>query len=92
MNEITIEHNVTPVKLDILAVDRWPIWSKQVSVFDWVYDQAETCYILEGEAVVTPSGGSPVTISEGDMVTFAKGLACTWDIKADIRKHYMFKG
>ena len=91
MNDISIEHNVSPIKLDTLAVDRWPIWSKEVSTFDWSYDQAETCYILEGEAIVTPNDGDPVTITEGDLVTFPKGMSCKWQIKADIRKHYMFK-
>jgi hypothetical protein len=91
MSEISIEHNMTPVKLDRLAVDRWPIWSKEVSTFPWTYDQSESCYILDGEAVVTPDGGEPVTISAGDYVVFPAGMSCTWDIKEDIRKHYMFK-
>lgn len=91
MSKITIEHNVSPMKLDTLAVDSWPIWSKEISCFDWQYDQAETCYILEGHAIVTPEQGDPVDISEGDLVTFEKGLNCQWDIKQDIKKHYIFK-
>jgi len=91
MSDITIEHNVTPVKLDTLAVDSWPIWSKEISAFDWHYDQAETCYILEGFAIITPPHGEAVEIGEGDLVTFAKGLSCHWDIREPIKKHYMFK-
>jgi len=91
MNAITIEHNVSPVKLDTLAVDSWPIWSKEISSFDWHYDQAETCYILEGNAIVTSDDGESVEIGEGDLVTFAKGLSCRWEIREAIKKHYMFK-
>ncbi len=91
MINITIEHNVTPIKLDTLAVDSWPIWTKEVSTFDWTYDQTETCYILEGEVTVTPDGGEPVTITEGDLVTFPAGMSCTWKITSDIKKHYIFK-
>lgn len=91
MDPITIEHNVSPAKLDAMSVDSWPIWTKEVSKFDWTYDQTETCYILEGEVIVTPEGGDPVTIKEGDLVSFAAGLSCVWDIKSAIRKHYMFK-
>lgn len=91
MELITIEHDVAPAKLDAMSIDVWPIWTKEVSVFDWSYDQTEVCYILEGEAIVTPKDGEPVTIKEGDLVNFAAGLSCTWDIKIPIRKHYMFK-
>jgi len=91
MNDITVEHHVSPVKLDMLEVDSWPIWSKEESEFDWHYDQAETCYILEGLAIVTPEQGEAVEIGEGDLVTFAKGLSCRWEIREAIKKHYIFK-
>lgn len=92
MSDITVEHNISLAKLDALGVDLWPVWTKEVSTFDWTYDQIEMCYILEGEAVVTPKkGGNPVTIKEGDYVSFAKGLSCTWEVKSPIRKHYNFK-
>ena len=95
MSSITIEQNVTPIKLDTLAVDRWPIWSKEISSFDWQYEQFETCYILEGEATITIQGGAEngesVTISEGDLVSFSKGLSCQWDITVPIIKHYHLK-
>ena len=45
MNQISVEHRVTPAKLDVLGVDEWPIWSKEVSEFDWTYEQMETCYM-----------------------------------------------
>ncbi len=91
MDTITIEHNVTPAKLDVLFVDDWPTWSKEVSEFDWEYDQTETCYILEGKAIVTPQGSEPVTIESGDLVTFPKGMKCRWQIVEAIEKHYTFE-
>ena len=47
----------------------WPIWEKEVSRFDWHYDQQEKCYILEGEVTVT-TAEEEVTIRPGDFVTF----------------------
>ena len=91
MQEITIEHDPSPAKLDVMAVDRWAIWEKEISTFDWSYDQTEVCYILEGEAVVTPKDGEAVTIKEGDLVTFPAGLQCVWQITEAVRKHYTFK-
>lgn len=90
MNSITIEHNVTPAKLDVLYVDDWPIWEKEVSEFEWEYDKTETCYIVEGKAIITPVDEEPVTIESGDMVTFPKGMKCVWNIIEPIEKHYKF--
>jgi len=91
MLRIHIEHNVSPVKLDTLAVDSWPVWSKEQSRFDWHYEQEEICYILEGEAIVTPENGTAVTITRGDLVHFPAGLTCVWEVTEPIEKHYTFK-
>lgn len=91
MDKILVEHHASPAKLDIMGVYDWPIWNKEISTFPWTYDSQETCYILEGEAVITPDDGSdPVTIMEGDLVIFPKGLSCQWEIIEDIEKHYQF--
>ncbi|MDZ7260591.1 MAG: cupin domain-containing protein, partial [candidate division KSB1 bacterium] len=45
---------------------------------------------LEGEVVVTPDGEKPVQISKGDLVTFPKGMSCTWKVRKDVKKHYKF--
>ncbi len=91
MDQILIEHNPSEAKLDVMGIYGWPVWSKEVSNFPWSYDRQETCYILEGEVTVTPDGGEPVEIVAGDLVTFPKGMSCTWDIKEDVKKHYNFE-
>jgi len=91
MNDILIEHNPSPAKLEVMGVYGWPIWSKEVSTFPWTYDQTETCYFLEGEVIVTPEGGAPVQMGDGDLVTFRRGMSCTWEIKEDVKKHYKFE-
>jgi len=90
MDPILVEHNPSPMKLDVIGVYDWPIWNKEPSTFPWTYDQKETCYLLEGEAVVTPDGGAPVTIVEGDLVMFPAGMSCTWEIRQSVSKHYRF--
>lgn len=91
MDEITIEHNPSPVKLDAMYVDSWPVWSKEVSTFEWTYDTKEMAYILQGEAIVTPAGGEPVTIKARDLVNFPKGMQCTWEVTKPIKKHYLLE-
>ena len=76
-------------ELDELGVSSWPIWTCETSTFDWHYDQSETCYIIEGEVVVT-AGGREVLFGPGDMVTFPQGLECIWQVKKPVRKHYRF--
>ncbi len=88
MSAIKIEHDPKPDLLEKLEVKSWPIWSKEVSEFPWFYDEPESCYLLEGEVIVTPEGGEPVTIKQGDFVTFPTGMECNWKILKGVRKHY----
>ena len=71
------------------GIKSWPIWTKEISEFDWFYDSDEECLILEGEVdVTTPEG--VYTVKAGDFVTFKQGLKCVWKVKKPIRKHYNF--
>ena len=90
MDQIKIEQNPSKERLEELGVFSWGIWEKEVSTFPWDYDEQETCYLLEGEVIVAPESGEPVTINKGDLVTFPKGMSCTWDIRKPVRKHYRF--
>jgi len=90
MTKIEIERNPDPARLAELGVYEWPIWTKEVSEFPWSYDVPETCYFLEGDVVVTPQGGDPVTVGQGDLVTFPEGMDCTWTVRRPVRKHYRF--
>ena len=88
--KITIERAPSDGRLRALGVERWSIWSKEASEFPWHYDETETCYLLEGDVVVTPDGGEPVRFGKGDLVTFPAGMSCTWQIREAVRKHYRF--
>lgn len=71
------------------GIKNWPVWEKEVSVFDWYYDSKEQCLFLEGDVMVkTPDG--EFQIKKGDFVTFNEGLKCTWHVKKPVRKHYKF--
>ena len=89
MTQIKVE-KPTDEQLQSLGVKQWPTWSKEVSKFPWQYDSTEIAYILEGEVTVTPKGGAPVSFGAVDLVTFARGLDCVWEVKKALRKHYHF--
>lgn len=78
-------------ELNKMGVFAWPIWTKEVSRFDWHYDSVEECYLLEGEVEVESKDGKKASFGKGDFVTFPKGLTCVWNIKKPVRKHYNFQ-
>ncbi len=88
--KIEVERAPSPRRLEELGVMGWPIWEKEVSEFPYEYDEQEVCYFLAGDVTVTPAGGKPVRIGKGDLVTFPKGMTCTWKVAAPVRKHYRF--
>jgi len=90
MADIQVVHHPAAEELEALGVTSWGIWTKEVSIFPWTYDEPETCYFLEGDVVVTPDGGNPVHVGQGDLVTFPAGMSCTWDVRVPVRKHYRF--
>ncbi len=91
MQEIQVRHDPPQTQLEELGVFGWDVWSAAESTFPWSYDAAEDCYFLKGEVVVTPDGGEPVRIAAGDLVTFPRGMSCTWEIKQAVRKHYRLR-
>ena len=75
---------------EIQKAKHWGTWSKEVSVFNWEYDETETCYIIEGKAEVSDADGNKIEFQAGDLVKFEKGLHCTWKITSPILKRYLF--
>lgn len=79
-----------PSQQEIIIAGNWGTWEKEPSVFEWFYDEKETCYILEGEASVTDKEGNTISFEKGDWVEFKAGLSCTWTISKAIRKKFYF--
>jgi uncharacterized cupin superfamily protein len=79
-----------PTEAEIKTAESWPVWTKEVSEFPWVYDQVETCLILKGQAEVTAKDGEIAKFAAGDWVVFPESLECTWKITEAIEKRYNF--
>ena len=79
-----------PDQEEIKNTENWSIWEKEISKFDWYYDESETCFILEGEAEVIDKNRNVIKFKKGDMVNFKKGLECTWNILKPMKKRYLF--
>lgn len=75
------------MKLEVMGVYDWPVWKKAVCVFTRNCKQRETCYLLRGKAIVTPSGGEPQEFGRGDLVIFPIGTY-TWEVLKPVEVHF----
>ena len=89
---ITVKKNPSQSSLDALGVKKWPTWQKEISTFDWTFHEQEIAYILEGECVITPTNGGPISFGKGDLVTFPAGMKASWQVKQPLHKHYQLDG
>ena len=78
-----------PTDREIAGMKTKPVWTCDVSEFDWHYDSEETCIIIEGEVTIK-YGEKSVSFAAGDLVVFPKGLSCVWQVKKAVKKYYMF--
>lgn len=92
MSNIIVEKHPSQQQLQTLGVTKWPTWQKEVSIFPWVFPEQEIAYIVEGECVITPENGTPVSFGKGDLVTFPAGMACQWQVNQPLHKHYQLDG
>ncbi len=90
VNDVTVQKPDSELKA---MCETWPIWSCDVSEFEWEYTQTEKCLLLEGQVTVTdlPDTGHSVSFGVGDYVVFPNGLKCIWKVQKPVRKHYDFE-
>lgn len=84
MSQVKVEKPTEEV-LKKLKVSNWTPWSFGIYSFDWFYSDQEKCYIKEGRVMIKTADGD-VEIKKGDLVTFPKGLCCTWQVLEPIEK------
>ncbi len=78
-----------PTEEESRTCKSWPLWRCEPSRFDWIYTEKETCLLIEGKVTVS-DGNHSVSFGPGDLVIFPKDLACTWNVREAVVKHYNF--
>jgi uncharacterized protein len=78
-----------PTRAQLAEASKWPIWTCEVSTFDYHYDEMETCHVLEGQVTVL-AGDEKASFGPGDWVVFPQGMDCVWNVTAPVKKHYKF--
>lgn len=66
-------------------------WAANPGTYHATYSGWEFIHVIEGEAVITPEGGEPVTILPGDALVLEADFVGTWEIKKPILKHFTIK-
>ena len=88
MTQVLVEQYPSPMKLEVLNVDDWPILQHEAGRFETCEERTETSLIVEGEAEIQVDGEQPVLIREGDLVTILPGTRCSWHITKAIKRHH----
>jgi len=84
---IIVEPDISIARQTELGVHGWPLWKDAVGSRTLTSDAAEKSYFLAGSATLTPEGGAPVTVQQGDLVVVPAGK-CLWQVHAAVRRHY----
>ena len=91
MSAILVEQSPSPMKLEVLGVDDWPIVTEPVGTTERYNEDTETSFIADGAGEITVKDEDPVAFATGDLVTVMPHTRCVWNITEAIERHY-YKG
>jgi uncharacterized cupin superfamily protein len=67
------------------------IWEATPGTYHATYTAYEFVHMLAGRIVITPDGGTSVTVQAGDAFVVEADFKGTWKIEEAVRKHFDFK-
>ncbi|WP_300976029.1 cupin domain-containing protein [Yoonia sp.] len=67
------------------------MWEATPGTYHATYSAYEFVHMISGRIVITPDGGTPVTVQAGDAFVVEADFKGTWEIQEAVRKHFDFK-
>ena len=67
------------------------VWEATPGTYHATYTAYEFVHMISGLIVITPDGGTPVTVRAGDAFVVEADFKGTWKIEEPVRKHFDFK-
>ena len=67
------------------------VWECTPGTYHATYSAYEFVHMIEGRIVITPDGGTPVTVKAGDAFVVEHDFKGTWKIEETVRKHFDFR-
>ena len=81
-----------PTREQITAATDWQVWQHDgQEPFEYQYEQSVRFLVMEGAALIEVVGDKSYSISQGDLVTVAKGVEAKWDITAPITNRFTYE-
>jgi uncharacterized cupin superfamily protein len=62
------------------------VWDCTAGKFNWIYDFDETCFFLEGSAIIDDGVNGPRRICPGDVAFFPNGSTAAWHVEEYVKK------
>ncbi len=87
MPQALVESDPSPMKLEILDVEDWPMIINEIGEFEVTTIATETSYIVEGEAKIVDGEGSIVSVASGDLLALLPEGQYRWTITKEIHRH-----
>jgi hypothetical protein len=91
LSRVLIENSPSPLKLEVLGVDDWPVAMEPAGESERYCPHTETSYIESGAGHILVEGDTPLEFAAGDLVTVMPDTRCVWNITEAIERHY-YKG
>ena len=66
-------------------------WEATPGTYHATYTAYEFVHMIAGRIIITPDGGSPVTVQAGDAFVIEADFAGTWKIEETVQKHFDFR-
>ncbi len=88
MPRVLLEKSPSPMKLEVLGVEVWPLTHHPVARWDRYLQQTETSYIVSGAGEIRVQNEDPVQFTAGDLITVMPDTECVWHITEAIERHY----
>jgi uncharacterized cupin superfamily protein len=67
------------------------IWQSTPGAWRVVYEEWESCTLLEGRSVVTPDGGQALELGPGDSLVLEPGFRGVWTVIETTSKTYVIR-
>ncbi len=88
MSRVLIEHSPSPMKLEVIGVDDWPVVREAPGSYRKYCVNTETSYITRGAGDIRVADEPAIRFGAGDLVTVMPDTECAWNITEEIERHY----
>ena len=65
------------------------LWRCEPITFDYVFPGDEIFQVLQGNLLIETTSGDKISLQEGDIVAFNKGIKSIWTVQSSFKKFFV---